>query len=58
MLTWEAKKEAIFEMPVRGRGVSEVERARRYRALRNDATTKRQRLGMRDAIVDAKQRLT
>ncbi len=33
MLTWEAKKEAIFEMPVRGRGEREGARARRYRAL-------------------------
>ena len=28
MLTWEAKKEAIFEMPVRGRGEREGARAR------------------------------
>jgi hypothetical protein len=33
VLTWEAKKEAIFEMPVRGRGEREGARARRYRAL-------------------------
>ena len=32
-MTWEAKKEAIFEMPVRGRGEREGARARRYRAL-------------------------
>lgn len=33
MLTWEAKKEAIFEMPVRGLGEREGARARYLRAL-------------------------
>ena len=34
MLTWEAKKEAIFEMPVRGRGEREGARAKISRALK------------------------